>query len=155
MQPITLPAPASRWAPSFLIGAVSIVGGGLVAAIAATDPSESGIWASAYLVLVAGVAQIALGLGQAWLAERPPSPEAVMSELALYNLGNAAVIGDTLVDRTWLVDLGGVLLIAALAMYLWASRRARGGSVLLAYRLLIAFVLVSIPVGLVLARTAG
>lgn len=154
MRPITLPAPTSRWAASFLVGVGSIVGGGLVAAIVATDPSENGIWAAAYLVLVAGVAQVALGLGQSWLAERPPSREAVMSELALYNLGNAAVIGGTLVDRTWPVDVGGMLLIAALAMYLWATRRARGGSMLLSYRLLIAFVLVSIPVGLVLARLA-
>lgn len=149
---ITLPAPTARWAPSFLIGAACIVAGGLVAAITATSPSENGAWAAAYLVLVGGVAQIALALGQAWLAELPPSREAVVAELAIYNLGNAAVIGGTLVDRIWLVDLGGVLLVVALASYLWTTRRARGGWVLLVYRLLIAFVLVSIPVGLVLAR---
>lgn len=154
MQQITLPAPTARWAPSFLVGTACIVAGGLVAAIAATDPSENGIWASAYLVLVGGVAQIALGLGQAWLAAHPPAPGAVAAELAIYNLGNAAVIGGTLADRTWLVDIGGVLLVIALAVYLWTTRRARGGWVLLAYRVLIAFVLVSIPVGLVLARMA-
>ncbi len=152
MHPITLPAPTDRWAPTFLIGVASIVAGGLVAAFVATDPSENGVWASAYLVLVVGVAQVALGLGQAWLATRAPSQHVVLTELALYNLGNAAVIGGTLLDRTWLVDVGGVLLIAALALYLGAIRRARGGWVLLVYRLLIALVLISIPVGLVLAR---
>jgi hypothetical protein len=152
MQQITLPAPTARWAPSFLIGTGCVVAGGIVAAIAAANPSENGIWASAYLVLVGGVAQIALGLGQSWLAARPPAPVAVAAEVAIYNLGNAAVIGGTLADRTWLVDVGGVLLVVALAMYLWATRRARGGWVLLAYRLLVALVLVSIPVGLVLVR---
>lgn len=152
MNPITLPLPTDRWAPSFVVGAASIVAGGLVAAVAATDPSESGIWASAYLVLVAGVAQVALGLGQVWLATSPPGRGAVLGQLALYNVGNAAVIGGTLADRTWLVDAGGVLLAIALGTYLWATRRSRGGRVLLAYRLLIAGVLVSIPVGLVLAR---
>ncbi len=154
MHPITLPAPTDRWAPSFLVGAAGIVAGGLVAAIAATSPSENGIWASAYLVLVVGVAQIALGLGQSWLAEIPPSQQAILAEVAVFNLGNAAVIGGTFIDRTWLVDIGGILLIAALAMYLGATRRARGGWVLAAYRVLVAFVLVSIPVGLVLARLA-
>jgi hypothetical protein len=152
MQQITLPAPTDRWAPSFLIGAACVVAGGIVAAITATAPSENGAWAAAYLVLVGGVAQIALGLGQAWLAARPPSREAVVAELAIFNLGNAAVIGGTLAGRTWLVDLGGALLVVALALYLWTTRRARGGWVLPAYRLLVAFVLVSIPVGLVLAR---
>lgn len=154
MNPITLPAPTDRWAPSFLIGFAGIVTGGLVAAIVATRPSEDGIWASAYLVLVVGVAQIALGLGQAWLAEASPSRRVVIAELALFNLGNAAVIGGTLLDRTWLVDIGGVLLIAALAIYLWTTRRSRGGSIMIAYRLLVVIVVVSIPVGLVLARLA-
>lgn len=154
MQPITLPAPTDRWAPAFLVGFAGIVAGGFVAAIVATNPSENGIWASAYLVLVVGVAQVALGLGQAWLAAVPPSRQAVAAEVAIFNLGNAAVIGGTLIDRTWLVDIGGVLLIAALAMYLGATRRARGGWLLAAYRVLIAFVLVSIPVGLILARLA-
>ena len=154
MQPITLPAPTDRWAPPVLVGAAGIIAGGLVAAIVSTSPSENGIWASAYLVLVVGVAQVALGLGQAWLADVPPTRRLVFTELVIFNLGNAAVIGGTLVDRTWLVDVGGVVLIAALAMYLGATRRARGGWVLAAYRLLVAFVLISIPVGLILARLA-
>ena len=154
MNQITLPAPTARWAPSFLIGTAGIVAGGIVAAIAATDPSENGVWASAYLVLVVGVAQVALGLGQAWIAERPPAASVVLGELALYNLGNAAVIGGTLATRTWPVDIGGALLVMALGLYLWTGRRSRGGWVTLAYRLLVAVIVVSIPVGLVLARAA-
>lgn len=152
MQPITLPAPTAYWAPSFLIGGAAIVAGGLVAAITATDPLEHGAWVAAYLVLVVGVAQIALGLGQAWLTVVPPGREAVAAELAIYNLGNAGVIGGTLAGLTWLVDAGGILLVAALVMYLAATRRARDGWVTLTYRGLIAIVLVSIPVGLILAR---
>jgi hypothetical protein len=106
-------------------------------------------------VLVAGVAQIALGLGQAWLAVRPPGQDLVVAELTLYNLGNAAVTGGTVVDRTWPVDVGGALLFVALALYLWSTRGARGGRAVFAYRSLVAFVLLSIPVGLVLARVAS
>jgi hypothetical protein len=154
MQQITLPAPTNRWAPSFLIGAGGIIAGGLVAAIAATNPSENGIWAAAYLVLVVGVAQIGLGLGQAWIATRSPASSVVLAELALFNLGHAAVIGGTLAGRTSLVDIGGGLLIVALGMYLWVTRKTSGGWVTLGYRLMIAVVLISIPVGLVLARMA-
>lgn len=152
MHTITLPTPIDRWAPSFLVGLTGIVAGGFVAAVTAASPTEKGAWVAAYLVLVVGVAQIALGLGQAWLAGRPLGGLAAIAELAIFNVGNTAVIGGTLVDRTWIVDLGGVLLIAALAMYLGATRHARGGWVLAVYRVLIAFILISIPVGLVLAR---
>jgi hypothetical protein len=149
---ITLPAPVSRWSIPLLIGSACIVAGGFVAAVTAASPSEKGAWAAAYLVLVGGVAQIALGVGQSWLARQVPSAGVVAAELAIFNLGNTAVIGGTLADTTWLVDLGGVLLVVALAMYLGATRAARGGWPLFVYRALVAFVLVSIPVGLVLAR---
>jgi hypothetical protein len=151
---ITLPAPVSRWSIPLLIGTACIVAGGFVAAVTAASPSEKGAWVAAYLVLVVGVAQIALGAGQAWLAREAPPAGVVAAELAIFNLGNAAVIGGTLADTTWIVDIGGVLLIAALTMYLGATRSARGGWPLLVYRVLIAFVLISIPVGLMLARLA-
>jgi hypothetical protein len=147
-----LTMPLSRWVPVVAIGSACIVAGGLVAAITASSPSEHGAWAAAYLVLVAGVAQVALGLGQAWIATEPPSRELTLVELAEYNTGNIGVMAGTLLGATWLVDLGGIVLAASLWLFLWATRRGTGGPVAVAYRTLAAFVLVSIPVGLVLAR---
>ena len=147
-----LATPSSRWAPFVGIGAACVIAGGLVAAITATSPSEHGAWAAAYLVLVAGVAQVALGLGQAWIAAKPPSGDLTLTELIAFNAGNAAVMTGTLAGLTWLVDIGGAVLAASLGVFLWVTRRGHGGAVAVAYRALAAFVLVSIPVGLVLVR---
>jgi hypothetical protein len=50
------------------------------------------------------------------------------------------------------VDAGGVLIVLALLAALAAVRAARPGKPLWAYRALVVIVLVSVPVGLVLAR---
>ena len=74
------------------IGAVLITAGGLVAAITHPTDFELGSWLAAYLVLVGGVAQIALGLGQSWLAEQTPRPATVRAEVASWNVAVAATI---------------------------------------------------------------
>lgn len=140
--------------PFGLWGFVGIIGGGLVAAV--THPlgwEAHGSWVSAYLVLVVGVAQLGLGVGQAWLADRLPGRPQITGELATWNLGSALVILGTLVARTWVVDIGGVLLAVALVLFLLAVR-GRPGEPRWAwwgYRVLALIVLVSIPVGLVLS----
>jgi hypothetical protein len=67
--------------------------------------------------------------------------------------GNGAVLAGTLLGATWLADIGGVLLGAALMLALAGIRGAvrRPAWPLHLYRALIALVLVSIPVGLVMA----
>jgi hypothetical protein len=139
-----------------VIGAGAIVAGGLVSAASAGGPSEHSAWAVAYLVLVAGVAQVGLGLGQMWLAPRAPSGLAVLLELGCWNVGNAGVIAGVLLDVTGLVDAGGALLVIALALAVLGARdsRAEGRNRLLlnGFRALVVVLLVSIPVGLVLAR---
>ncbi len=45
-------------------GVLSVAVGGLLAAVTAPAPTELGTWAVAYLVLVAGLAQVGLGMGQ-------------------------------------------------------------------------------------------
>lgn len=143
-------------AKSFVaIGSLCIVAGGLVAAMTASVPSDKGAWAAAYLVLVAGVAQLALGGGQAWLATDPPSPRVVAAELVSFTIGNAGVLAGTLLGVQWLVDAGGVVLAVALLLVLRGGTRWRHGWVLGVYQTLIVFVLMSIPVGLVLARING
>lgn len=139
--------------PFLAIGGLCVIAGGFVAAVTAHAPSQKATWAAAFLVLVAGVAQILLGAGQAWLAEQRPSPRWLIGELTAWNIGNAAVIVGAVARVTPVTDLGGVLLVVALVLLLMAVRGSRRRGWLLAlYRVLIAIVLVSIPVGLVLAE---
>ncbi len=146
-----------RAAPAAALGTACIVAGGLVAAVRAADPSEHGTWAAAYLVLVAGVAQVALAAGQALLAPRTPPTRTLAAELIAWNTGNAAVLVGTLGGATVLVDVGGALLTVALALLVSVVRSAgrRRGWALYAFRLLVLILLVSIPIGLVLAGIRG
>ena len=147
--------------PAFVVGAVCVVAGGLVAAVTGPLALVHGSWAAAYLVLVAGVAQIALAGGQALLARHPVSRRLMLMEFAGWNLGNAAVIAGTLWGAELLVNFGGALLVVALGALLVATRSGSGQvdavahgrrMALLAVRALVALLLVSIPVGLWLAH---
>jgi hypothetical protein len=82
-----------------------------VAAVTARYPTESGTWAVAYLVLVAGVAQIALGAGQALLAAEMPPLRLVIAEFILWNCANTGVLAGTLLGVEPLIDAGGGLLV--------------------------------------------
>jgi hypothetical protein len=145
---MALSRPARTALPFLIVGGACVIAGGFVAAVTAHAPTENATWTSAYLVLVGGVAQVALGVGQAWLTERLPSPRWLIGEL-----GNAAVIGGTVSGVRPVLDAGGALLIVALALLLMAVRATgRTDWRLVLYRSVAAMVLVSIPVGLVLAE---
>lgn len=146
-----------RWrrvTPFAAVGAVCIVAGGLVSAATAAAPSEHASWAVAYLVLVGGVAQLGLGLGQGLLAPKLPSAGMATGLVVGWNLGNAAVLIGTLTEAVWLVDVGGGLLVLSLAVLVWVARGAasRQRWLLVVFRALVLLLLVSIPVGLVLAH---
>lgn len=86
----------ARWrtASSFVIfGFAAIAAAGLLAAVTASISQRQILWAIAYLVLVVGIAQIGLGAGQAWLAERPIGAPLLTAQFVAFNLGNAGVIG--------------------------------------------------------------
>lgn len=146
----------ARWPavrPFLVVGSVCIVAGGLVAAITRPTGFELGSWLAAYLVLVGGVAQIGLGVGQAWLAQAPPSGVEVRNEAVVWNLSVLATVVGTLLASPILTTVGGIALVVALGLFL-AGVRATGGAsrtVGAVYRGLTAIVLVSTPVGLVLA----
>lgn len=143
----------ARPAPVFFgVGACCVVAGGLVAAV--TDPLglAKGSWLAAYLVLVAGVAQCAVGWAQERLAMTPVPAARWWTQLVCWNVGNALVIAGTLLAVPGVVDAGGLGLLGTLALALHAVRRAHGGLVLWGYRALLTVVAVSVPVGLVLAR---
>ena len=136
-----------------VVGGACIVAGGLVAAVTEPLRLAHGSWSAAYLVLVGGVAQIALGASQRALTGRETPTPVLITELAAWNLGSALVIGGTLVGNPVIVDAGGVALVVALAVL---ARTVRGGArprwAVWTYRGALAVLLVSIPIGLVLAH---
>jgi hypothetical protein len=140
-------------APFVLLGIAAVIAGGLVSALTATAPTRQIAWLVAYLVLVVGVAQIGLGAGQAWLAARPLGGGLLVIEFLGFTFGNAGVAAGTMLSLPILVDVGGVLLVVSLALFFWGVRRsARGGWLRYLYRALVVLLLVSIPIGLVLAQ---
>lgn len=143
-----------------VVGAGCVILGGLVAAVTGPLGLEQGSWLAAYLVLVGGVAQVAIGLAPLWLTVRPPTPRLGWSTLASWDLGSALVIAGTLAGLPLVVDGGSVLLVIGLATALYAVRRGaqhpspEGSARHLgwAYHGLLLVLLVSIPIGVVLAH---
>jgi hypothetical protein len=145
--------PAAR--PFVVIGATCIVAGGVVAALSRPTDFDLGPWLAAFLVLVGGVAQLALGGGQAWLAAQPPTHRRIVLEVATWNLGLAVTIVGSLAGVPVVTTLGGIAVLCALALFLDAVRHAgstpRSSLARTLYTAVTAIVLVSTPIGLVLA----
>jgi hypothetical protein len=144
--------------PFAFIGLACVIAGGLASAAIAPDPTEHGAGAVAYLVLICGVAQAALGAGQNALAVQPPSQRLRYAELVGWNLGNAAVIAGTLSNADAVVFVGGAILLVVLALFVYGVRgsatagsRARAAWIVNGFRTLVVVLLISIPSGLVLA----
>jgi hypothetical protein len=148
------PAPSSRWrasVPLIAAGAVSIIAGGLAAAVTGPTGWEHGSWVAAYLVLVAGVAQVGLAVGQAGLVARHVTSRAVVVECVLWNAGCVTVIAGTLLSLPVAVAIGSAPLVATLAMSSLTVRDPVSHPRLtLAYGLLGVVLLASIPVGVAL-----
>lgn len=148
---------AARWSAIrwfAWIGIGSIVAGGLVAAVTGPLELADGSWAAAYLVLVAGVAQLALGFGQGILSVERPSDAIVRSELAAWNLGAATTIAGTLTGSAVVTTIGAAATATALVMFLVGVRatdETASGWIPMVYRGVAAVVLVSIPVGVALS----
>jgi hypothetical protein len=142
--------------PFAIAGATAVVAGGaLAAAIAAPSPTRHGVWAVAYLVLVLGVGQLVLGAGQAVLAADPLTPGLAAATAAAFNVSGVVIVLGVVTDRIVAFDVGAALLLVVLAWLFYVVRRsARAGWTLLAYRLFIAALIVSIPIGM-LITTAG
>lgn len=142
---------ATRW---FLLAAtLALLAGGFVAAAIIHAPTQTMVWMVAYLVLVAGVAQVVLGLGQALLPARVPSPGWRAGEWLLFNLGNAGVIAGTLLGAPGLVAVGTALFVASLLAFLLGVRRGGRGWLLHAFRGVLVVTCAGACVGLVLSVT--
>lgn len=142
-------------APFVVLGGLAIIGAGATAAAIAYHATEPLVWMVAYLVLVVGVMQMVFGAGQAWLAERVPGSGVAWCQWVLLNLGNAGVIGGTLGHRTGLVALGTLLFVLALAWFLFGVRCCRRFGWGIAYRVLVALILVSSGIGLVISAVSN
>jgi hypothetical protein len=137
-----------------IAGDVSVVAGGLIAAVTGPTEWSDGSWVAAFLVLVAGVAQAGIGAGQAYLAVTTPTVAFVSAQVVMWNVGCATVIAGTLLSSPATVAVGSAPLVAALVMSLVALRDHSGTQrpvVLVGYRLLLLVVLVSVPIGVALA----
>jgi hypothetical protein len=138
------------------LGALLIVAGGLVAAVNAATPFAHGSWLAAYLVLVGGVAQIALGVGRLGLPAPAPSTQHWRLQITGWNVGNAAVATGVLAGSTVVVVAGSVPLLLTLggfaagtpAAWSHAPRRT------LAYDAFALMLAISVVIGCVLADAA-
>lgn len=141
-----------------LLGASTVVAGGLVAAVTGPFDWTKGSWAAAYLVLVVGVAQYVMGGMRARHTGHGQAPALGWVQVGTWNLGSALVIGATLAGRPLLVDAGSVLLVVALVIALHATRTGpsapTGPPTLIAwgYRAMLLVLAVSIPVGMLLSH---
>lgn len=147
-----------RWrstVPMLAAGGVSIVAGGLVAAVAGPTDWDHGSWVAAFLVLVAGVAQIGVGAAQAQLAPVAPTVGFAAVACVLWNAGCMTIVTGTLLSNQVAVSIGSTLLAAALAMSTFALRGSgiQPRQFLLPYRVLLLVLLTSTPIGIALAWT--
>lgn len=131
------------------LGCVAVVLGGLVAAATGPMGWTKGSWAAAYLVLVMGASQYAMGRMH---SSGAGSDAEGWAQLAGWNLGSLLVIGGTLVATPLLVDLGSVLLVIALALALRSALPGRSGLGGHAYRAMLLVLALSIPVGILLSH---
>ncbi len=149
------PAPAipSSLVPFVAIGAVSTIAGGIAAAVTGPTGWEHGSWVAAFMVLVTGVGQIGLGIGQAFLSEVQPSAIRVAVEATTLNAGAALVVAGTLASHSWLVSIGALVFASALVVFAlttW-SHETRHRWVGAAYVTLLVVLIMSTPVGIALS----
>lgn len=131
------------------LGALSIVVGGALSAGMAHQPSRLVMWASAYLVLAAGVAQVVLGL---LLIKLRAAGKALWGALVLFNVGGLLVIFGTVYKKmtsgVLLLDFGEIVLLLSLIIMAYAIRHTRRSAMKTVFYLLTAVMILSMLVGL-------
>lgn len=141
--------------PFLTLGGISLILGGVVSAASAGSPSYTSAWAVAYLVLVGGMAQLVLGTGQAELASKRLPAGLLAAEAALLNVSTVAVLLGTILTVPALTYAGAGLLLVTLVAFIWAVRGASQHLpwLLWAFRIMVVVLLVSAPIGLVIAHS--
>jgi len=141
--------------PFLALGGISLILGGVVSAASAGSPSYTSAWAVAYLVLVGGLAQLVLGIGQAELASKRLPAGLLAAEAVLLNFSTVAVLLGTILAAPALTYAGAGLLLVTLVAFIWAVRGASQHLpwLLWAFRIMVVVLLVSAPIGLVIAHS--
>ncbi len=144
------PEPATVFIAS---AALSVVAGGLVAAVTGPFEWAQGSWLAAYLVLVCGVGGFGIGTMQR-RAAAGLSPVWARTQLGGWVGGNAAVIVGSLSGLPLGVDVGVVLLEGALVIALIRSPGIAeiGHLRSWVYRALLLVLILSAPIGSVLSH---
>ncbi|MGH9083193.1 MAG: hypothetical protein ACRDWN_07605 [Acidimicrobiales bacterium] len=147
-------SPARGQTAFLIVGGLAIFAGGCLSAAGGEAPSRHLSWASAYLVLVWGLAQVFLGGIQPLVTSSALSGRLVTAQLAAFNLGNAAVLAGTLSRIPAALGAGSAFLLASLALFAWATRSSERNRRLLVVvnRLVLVALAVSVPVGAALAH---
>jgi hypothetical protein len=137
-----------------LLGGALVVAGGIVAAVNSAAPFAHGSWLAAYLVLVAGISQVLLGVGRLALLVREPPRRLIRAQLLLWNAGSVAVPAGVLGDAALPVTAGSFALLAALACFAAGVRGVPLHASAVAYHALIVALAGSVIVGSALADAA-
>lgn len=133
-----------------VLGTVAVVGGSILSAAIAPTPSYHGSWAVAYIVLVAGVAQIVLGVGQTSVTDGHVGAGRVAWQAALFDAGVAATVTATILDIPVLLYAAAVAQVVAVILFLAATRGGRRGLTLITLRVVAIVLLVGTPTGVVI-----
>lgn len=137
----------------FALASLGIIGGGLLSAVTAHSPTQSASWASAYLVLVVGVASGGLGYGRLMLAAQPATPLRIWVEFLTWAVGNAGVLVGTLTAPAGWVEVGSALMVYSLVSVVLGIRGGPArGVIRWLFITLVTVVAVSIPVGVLLSH---
>lgn len=139
--------------PFLTVGVVATIAGGVVAAVTGPTDWDDGSWVAAFLVLVVGVGQVGLGVGQAMLSDPVPSRRHRQRQAAVFCLASALVLAGTLATTPLVVTVGGVVMLVALVGFVRTTYRAAitPSWVARGYLALLVVLIVSTPIGLVLA----
>ncbi len=134
------------------LGVVSVVAGGLTAAVTGPLDLAKGSWLAAYLVLICGVAQCLLSLQAQMLGRELRDRSHPWPRPVAWNAGNVLVVLGALSSRPLVADAGGVLLLGALILAATETRRATRRCLALIVQVLYGLLAVSVPIGLTLTH---
>jgi len=139
-----------------ITGTLAIIAGATLSAFSAKTPSTFAMWATAYLVLVVGVAQVFFGIAIVKILPKNTT-KLLYCFYALFNTGSALVISSTALkyadysDHMFMAVSGSALIIAALSLLTWHMRHAKPSLLKLATFVVLITLIVSVGIGLVLA----
>lgn len=139
--------------PFLAVGIAAVIGGGMVAAISRPAGWERGPWVAAFLVLVVGVGQVGLAIGQSAVLRGGLSRRTVVAELGLGNVGASLVIVGTLSSSPVIATVGSLLFGVTIVLFARHSRGSRGrrGWVQRSYLALLVVLAASVPIGIALS----